>query len=74
MRFKFITSSDPLVGKVIELGKKNSGTLGIMPRDAYIEQAKLNVWWLLTMVIILSHIAFFELHGKTGGLQLRNCP
>lgn len=40
MIYKFIDHTDPLIERVIDLGKKNSATLGLMPRDAYIEQAR----------------------------------
>lgn len=40
MEIKFITHINPLLQKVINLGKKNSQTLGLMPKDAYIQQAR----------------------------------
>ena len=40
MEFKFIDNSDPFIIEVIKLGKKNSATLGLMPKDVYIEQAR----------------------------------
>jgi predicted nucleic acid-binding protein/GNAT superfamily N-acetyltransferase len=40
MEFRFIDHTDPLLEQVIDLGKRNSKTLGLMPRDAYIEQAR----------------------------------
>lgn len=40
MEFKFIDHTDPFLDQVIELGKKNSQTLGLMPRDAYTQQAR----------------------------------
>lgn len=40
MDFRFINQDDPLLESVITLGKKNSQTLGLMPRDAYIQQAR----------------------------------
>lgn len=40
MEFKFIDHTDPLLDKVISLGKRNSQTLGLMPKDAYIQQAR----------------------------------
>lgn len=40
MEFRFINHKDPVFEKVLELGKKNSGTLGLMPRDAFVEHAK----------------------------------
>jgi predicted nucleic acid-binding protein len=40
MEFKFINHTDSFLAKVIQLGKKNSGTLGLMPKDAYIQQAR----------------------------------
>jgi predicted nucleic acid-binding protein/GNAT superfamily N-acetyltransferase len=40
MDYKFINHTDPFLAKVIALGKKNSQTLGLMPKDAYIQQAR----------------------------------
>jgi len=40
MNIKFINHLDPFLEQVIALGKRNSATLGLMPRDAYIDQAK----------------------------------
>lgn len=40
MEFRFIDQNDFFLEQVITLGKKNSQTLGLMPRDAYIEQAR----------------------------------
>ncbi|MBX2969794.1 MAG: hypothetical protein KF803_10530 [Cyclobacteriaceae bacterium] len=40
MEFKYIDHTDLFLSQVIELGKKNSQTLGLMPRDAYIQQAR----------------------------------
>ena len=40
MELKFIDNTDSFLEQVIELGKKNSQTLGLMPRDAYIQQAR----------------------------------
>lgn len=40
MEYKFIDHNNPLLTQVIELGRRNSQTLGLMPRDAYIQQAK----------------------------------
>jgi GNAT superfamily N-acetyltransferase/predicted nucleic acid-binding protein len=40
MQIKFIDHTDPFLERVILLGKKYSSTLGLMPRDAYIEQAR----------------------------------
>ena len=37
---KFINHKDPFLEKVITLGKRNSSTLGLMPRDAYVEQSR----------------------------------
>jgi predicted nucleic acid-binding protein/GNAT superfamily N-acetyltransferase len=40
MESKFINQEDPLLAKVIGLGKRNAQTLGLMPKDAYIELAR----------------------------------
>lgn len=40
MEFRFIDHTDPFLERVIQLGKRNSQTLGLMPRDAYVQQAK----------------------------------
>lgn len=40
MEFKFINNTDPFIIEVIKLGKQNSATLGLMPKDVYIEQAR----------------------------------
>ena len=40
MEFRFISHTDPLFEKVIELGKKNSSTLGLMPKDAFLDQSR----------------------------------
>jgi ribosomal protein S18 acetylase RimI-like enzyme/predicted nucleic acid-binding protein len=40
MEFRFIDHTDPLLAQVMDLGKRNSKTLGLMPKDAYIEQAR----------------------------------
>jgi len=40
MEFRFIDHTDPFLEGVIQLGKKNSQTLSLMPRDAYGQQAK----------------------------------
>ncbi len=40
MEFRFINYSDPFLKEVIDLGKRNSHTLGLMPKDAYIQQAR----------------------------------
>jgi GNAT superfamily N-acetyltransferase/uncharacterized protein YerC len=40
MEFKFIDYTDPFIIEVIKLGKQNSATLGLMPKDVYIEQAR----------------------------------
>ena len=40
MQFKFINNTDEFLEHVIQLGKRNSQTLGLMPRDAYVQQAR----------------------------------
>ena len=40
MEHRFIGHLDPFLEKVIILGKRNSATLGLMPRDAYVDHAR----------------------------------
>jgi GNAT superfamily N-acetyltransferase len=40
MKIEFIDHNSPFLQHVIELGQKNAKTLGLMPKDAYIQQAK----------------------------------
>lgn len=49
MEFRFINHRDPILEKVMDLGKKNSGTLGLMPRDAFIDHAKKR--WIVVALI-----------------------
>ena len=40
MEYRFIDRLDPFLEKVITLGKRNAATLGLMPRDAYLDHAR----------------------------------